>query len=423
MIVFDGRFAPIFQGLTCKPSTSMMNKLKNSDWINQIFNPSVSDSYLYEKLQHARQNMPVPVFWLLGKTQSGKSSIIQALTASSRVEIGQGFRACTRQSAVFDFPDEDTAFVRFLDTKGLGEAGYDPGEDMAWCQSQAHLLMVVIKAMDHELDGVLAASQAVRSAHPEWPLLVIQTCLHEGYPSKTFNHPQPYAFSGDQFDSRCPPDLIRSMSVQRQQFSALNPQYVVVDLTQAEDDYVPMHYGLEALWSAIESALPMGLQQMLFQNQLHTNQLNDVYAQHAYPHVMGYAISAGLLAMTPIPAVGIPLVISAQGKMFHSIASIYGVSLTKRSVYEVVSAVGIGGMSIGLGARELAKLVPGWGSLISGLSTAAITYALGMTLCYYYAQTQQGHAFTAGMLKTVYQEQLQQGRELLKQRFTQKPGS
>jgi uncharacterized protein (DUF697 family) len=401
----------------------MTNNFLNKGWINQILNPSVSDTDLHEQLEQARQQLPVPVFWLLGKTQSGKSSIIQALTGSSRAEIGQGFRSCTRQSAVFDFPNEDTAFVRFLDTKGLGEAGYDPSEDMAWCQSQAHLLMVVIKAMDHELDGVLSATRSVRAAHPEWPLLVIQTCLHEGYPSKATNHPQPYPFSGDQFDSHCPADLLRSMRVQRQHFKALNAYYVAVDFTQAEDGYDPAHYGLEALWSAIESALPMGLQHMLLQNRLHTEQLNDVYAKHAYPHVMGYAVSAGLLAMTPIPAASIPLVIAAQGKLFHSIASIYGVSLTKRSVYEVFSAVGIGGMSIGFGARELAKLVPGWGSLISGLSTAAITYALGMTLGYYYAQTQQGHAFTAQMLKAVYQEQLQQGRELLKARFTQKSAS
>lgn len=401
----------------------MINKLLRKGWINQILHPSVSDTDLHERLEQARQQLPVPVFWLLGKTQSGKSSIIQALTGSSRAEIGQGFRSCTRQSAVFDFPNADTAFVRFLDTKGLGEVGYDPSEDMAWCRSQAHLLMVVIKATDHELDGVLSATRSVRAAHPEWPLLVIQTCLHEGYPSKATDHRHPYPFLGDQFDSHCPPDLVRSLRVQRQHFKALNAHYVAVDFTQADDGYDPAHYGLEAFWSAIESALPMGLQHMLLQNPLHTEQLNDVYAKHTYPHVMGYAISAGLLAMTPIPAASIPLVIAVQGKMFHSIASIYGVSLTKRSVYEVFSAVGIGGMSIGFGARELAKLVPGWGSLISGLSAAAITYALGMTLGYYYAQTQQGHAFTAKMLKAVYQEQLQQGRELLKARFTQKSAS
>jgi uncharacterized protein (DUF697 family) len=365
--------------------------------------------------------MPVPVFWLLGKTQSGKSSIIQALTGSSRAEIGQGFRPCTRQSVVFDFPDQETAFVRFLDTRGLGEAGYDPTEDMAWCQSQAHLLMVVIKAMDHELDGVVSATRAIRLIHPEWPLLVIQTCLHEGYPNKATEHVQPYPIVGDQFASQFPPDLARSISVQRQHFKGLNAQFVAVDLTQTEDGYQPVDYGLDALWSAIEAVLPAGLRQMLLQNQEHTDQLNDVYTQHAYPHVVSYAISCGLLAMTPVPTASIQMVIAAQAKLFHSIASIYGLPLNRRSVYEVVSAVGIGGLGFGVGVRELAKIVPGWGSLIAGLSTAAITYALGMTLCYYYAQTRQGHAFTAKMLKAVYDEQLRRGRDLMKARFSKGP--
>lgn len=390
----------------------------NKDWINRILNPRVSDGQLHETLEQARQNMPIPVIWLLGKAQSGKTSIIKALTGSSRAEIGQGFRACTRQSAVFDFPDEDTAFVRFLDTRGLGEIDYDPTDDIAWCQSQAHLLIVVIKAMDHELDGVLSATLAIRATQPKWPLLVVQTCLHEGYPSKGGDHLQPYPFSGDQFRSTCPSDLARSLSVQRQHFKELNAEFVAVDFTQEEDGYLPVHYGLEALWSAIELALPIGLQHILLQNRLYSEQLNDVYAQHAYPHVMGYAISAGLLAMTPIPVASTPLIISIQGKMFHSIASIYGLPLTRRSIYEVASAVGIGGMSIGFGVRELTKIIPGWGTLVSGLSTATITYALGMTLCYYYAQTQQGHAFTPKMLKTVYEEQLQRGRDLLKERFS-----
>lgn len=396
----------------------MSSKFAQREWINRILTPKVSDSQLHEKLLQVRLHMPVPVFWLLGKTQSGKSSIIHALTGSSRAEIGQGFRPCTRQSCVFDFPDEETAFVRFLDTRGLGEAGYDPAEDMSWCQSQAHLLMVVVKAMDHELDGILAAVHAIRLTHPEWPVLVIQTCLHEGYPHTTTDHVLPYPYVGDRFADNCPPDLVRSLDVQRQHFKDLQAQFVAVDLTREEDGYLPVDYGLDVLWSAIESALPTGLRQMLTRNQQQSDLLNDVYAQHAYPHVVSYAISCGLLAMTPIPAASLPLVVTAQGKLFHSIASIYGLSLTRRSVYEVASAVGIGGLSFGIGVRELAKFLPGWGSLVAGLSTAAITYALGMTLCYYYAQTRQGHAFSPDMLKAVYEEQLKRGRELLKQRFS-----
>lgn len=387
------------------------------NWSDRIMKPKVAGGRLHQELQKARQHLPVPVVWLLGKTQSGKTSIIQALTGSAQAEIGQGFKACTRSARVYDFPNVDTAFIRFLDTRGLGESSYDPSEDIAWCREQAHLLMVVIKAMDHELDAVISAVRAIVAEQPEWPVLVVQTCLHEGYSSKTMDHIQPYPYSGEAFGGKVPADLARSLQVQREHFKGLDVHFAVVDLTQEDDGFEPRHYGLEALWNAIEQALPLGLRQMLKQNQGQSGWLNDIYAEHARPHVIGYAVSAGLLAATPIPVAGAPLVVAVQGKLFHSIASIYGLPLTRRSVSEVASAVGIGSLGVGYGVRELVKWVPGWGSAVAGLSTAAITYALGMTLCFYYAKTRQGEVFTPEMLKTVYTEQLQQGRELLRARF------
>ena len=389
------------------------------NWPDQVLAPKVSGERLHEELQKARQHLPVPVFWLLGKTQSGKTSIIQALTGSTQAEIGEGFKPCTHSARVYDFPDTDTAFIRFLDTRGLGETCYDPSEDIAWCREQAHLLIVVVKAMDHELDAVVSAVRAVVTEHPEWPVLAVQTCLHESYSSKSMNHILPYPYSEDAFDGKVPANLARSLQVQRKLFKGLVARFAVVDLTQEEDDFEPRHYGLEALWSTIEQALPLGLRRMLKESPRQSGSLNDIYAQHARPHVIGYAVSAGLLAATPIPVIGAPLIVAVQGKLFHSIASIYGLPLSRRSISEIASAVGISSLGVGYGVRELAKWIPGWGSAVAGLSTAAITYALGMTLCFYYAKTQQGEAFTPEMLKSVYTEQLQQGRELLKTRFKQ----
>ncbi|MGR8929006.1 MAG: YcjF family protein [Gammaproteobacteria bacterium] len=399
-------------------SDSLIHRLFE-DWPDRILKPKVSGSRLHAELQKARQGLPVPVFWLLGKTQSGKTSIIQALTGSTQAEIGEGFKACTRCARVYDFPDADTAFIRFLDTRGLGESEYDPSEDIAWCREQAHLLMVVIKAMDHELDAVISTVRTIALEQPEWPILVVQTCLHEGYISKITDHALPYPYSTDTFDGKVPADLTRSLRVQREQFNGLNVSYAVVDLTQEDDSFTPRHYGLEALWDTIEKALPLGLRQMLKQNPGQSALLNDIYADHARPHVISYAVSAGLLAATPIPVVGAPMIIALQGKLFHSIGSIYGLPLTRRSVSEIASAVGIGSLSVGYGVRELVKFVPGWGSAVAALSTAAITYALGMTLCFYYAKTRQGEAFTPEMLKSVYSEQLQLGRQLLRARFKQ----
>jgi uncharacterized protein (DUF697 family)/predicted GTPase len=396
----------------------MFYKVINNEWIDQFLNPKLPDDILHERLHQSLQLSPIPAIWLLGKTQSGKSSIVHALTGSSYAEIGQGFRPCTRQSASYDFPDAETAFVRFIDTRGLGEAAYDPAEDIAYCMNQAHLLMVVIKAMDHELDSVLTVTKAIRDAHPEWPMIVVQTCLHEGYPNKSMAHIQPYPFADDVMTHQCPVGLSRSLAVQRQQFKGFNGvSFVAVDLTQPEDDYQPINYGLEQLWSAIELALPVGLQQLIKQDSKHSSEINDECAQHAYPHVVSYAISSGLLALTPVPGVSLSLVIATQAKLFQSIASIYGVALTKRSVSEVIGAVGMGGLATSLGVRELGKIIPG-GSVVAAVSTAAITYALGMTLCYYYGQSQQGHVVTAAMIKANYEAQLMQGRELLKQRFT-----
>ncbi len=329
--------------------------------------------------------------------------------------MGTGFRPCTQRAEVFDFPSADTAFLRFLDSKGLGEADYDPQEDLALCGEQAHLLLVVIKAMDHELDAVESVLRSIRQAHPEWPLLIAQTCLHEGYPHG-MDHPQPYAYVDGGDGGLTPPDLLRSLRAQRERFKAFNSRFAAIDFTQPEDGFNPRLYGLEALWDAIETALPLGLRHMLLQDEA-AGQVNDVYAAHARPHVIGYAISSGLLALTPVPMIGLPLVAACQGKLFHSIASIYGLPFTMRSVYEVASAVGLGSLSLGYGARELAKLAPGWGSVVSGLSTAAITYALGMTLCFYYSSARRGEAFSAEMLRAVYQRELEYGRELLRDRF------
>src|SRR5690606_17927836 len=110
-----------------------------------------------------------PVVWLLGKVQSGKSSIIRALTHAYDVSIGAGFRPCTSSAQIYDFPAE-APLIRFLDTRGLGETSYDPSEDLALAEAKAHLLIVVIKALDHQQDALLEALMHVRRRHGSWPI-------------------------------------------------------------------------------------------------------------------------------------------------------------------------------------------------------------------------------------------------------------
>ena len=57
-------------------------------------------------------------------------SIAPVVWLDARAEVGEGFEPCTRTAAFYDVPPE-VPLLRFLDTRGLGEADYDPANDMA----------------------------------------------------------------------------------------------------------------------------------------------------------------------------------------------------------------------------------------------------------------------------------------------------
>ena len=150
-----------------------------------LLDPKVDEELLEKSLQEAREKMPVPVLWLIGKTQAGKTSIIRAMTGSETAEIGNGFQPCTRQSRFYDFP-ADMPVVRFLDTRGLGEVAYDPSEDINYCESKAHLLIAVMKVADVRQQAVFEVLHSVRVRHPEWPLLQGCCDCHAALPSVGF---------------------------------------------------------------------------------------------------------------------------------------------------------------------------------------------------------------------------------------------
>ena len=380
----------------------------------QVAAPKVSENRLNQCLERIRRDLPAPVFWLLGKAQSGKTSIIRALTGSSRAEIGNGFRPCTRTARLYPFPNEDQCLLQFLDTRGLGEATYDPAEDTRVLEQQAHCLVVVVKAMDHAQQCVLGPMGAILKAHANWPLLVVQTTLHEGYPAPESRHPNPYPYAEDPLPPAVPQDLARSLMTQRQYFADHRARFVAVDFTLPEDGYEPELYGLDALWAAVEEAVPLGLRAMLQGAQQARRSLRDVYFRAAHPHVLSYAIAAGVIASVPVPMIDIPLFVAVQAKLFHTLSSIYGQEMSAQRMAEVSGTLGIGFL-VRLGGRELLKFIPGFGSAVSALFAAASTYALGCTLCAYFSFARSGDMPDPALLRQLYKEQYAEGRRRLRE--------
>lgn len=382
-----------------------------------LLSPHVADDKLAKALHEARARQPVPVLWLLGKAQAGKTSIIRALTGSASAEIGNGFQPCTRTARFYDFPAE-APVVRFLDTRGLGEVAYDPGDDIAYCESQAHLVLAVMKATDMRQDAVFEVLRAVRQRHPEWPVLIAQTGLHEAYPPGG-EHVLPYPYTGaPPWPPQMPSALARAVRAQRDRLGMLPGsapvRWTLVDLTLPEDGYEPVDYGLDALWAAIEAISTLGLAALLRGDA----GVCDVYAQAVHPHIVGYALAAaGVGALPLVDLVGVPAV---QAKLLHSVAALYDQTWNGQRLAEFLGLLGTG---IGVAytarmlGRELIKLVPWlgptagavWGATASG----ATTYALGKAAAAYFAGRSRQQPLTAATLRQIYDEALAQGSRLL----------
>ena len=378
-----------------------------------VFAPRLDDEEINQRLFAIKSSMPTPVFWLLGKTQSGKTSIIRALTGDSRAQIGNGMHPCTRTAFIYDFPDSQDCFMRFLDTRGLGEIDYEPASDIEAFREQAHVLIVVMKAMDHSQHGVMEAVRSIHKAKPDWPVIVVQTALHEGYPDPSFEHLSPYPFDEEDWSGTVPDNLRRSLLEQRSLFKGIDAQFVPVDLTLPEDDYQPVNYGLDAFWRSLEVALPHGVSMMLHDMKDIRKELHDVYSKAAHPHIIAYSLISGAAGAVPVPFVDIPVVTLVQAKMFQTVASLYNYKLDRKSWAEITSALGIT-LLTNLGRRELIKLIPVYGLAVSSVLTAATTYALGKTLTVYFQNLRSGKELSHELFQIVYMEQFEQGRNLLK---------
>lgn len=375
-----------------------------------IFSPKAND--LETKINDVKQRLPLPVFWLLGKTQAGKTSLIHALTGNDSAKIGNGFQACTQRSQFYDFPSASHPIVRFLDTRGLGETAYDPAEDLAWCADQAHVLIVVLKAVDMNQIEVLNTVKAIHAKQTDWPIIVVQTTLHEGYPALDTPHIQPYPYQQSPLPSSVPHGLMQVLSHQRDWFKGLPVHFVPVDFTLPEDGFAPdeQQYGLDALWDTIESVLPTGIISLLRGSELY-KEWQDFYARQARPHCIGYALLN--VGMGAIPVAGVALALAVQAKLFHSIASIYGLKITGRLYAEFTTLMGAG-VLVGWLGRELLGLVPVYGWAVAGVYSGAMTYALGQAFCMYLHSVKKGALPDHAMLKQAYDEAFKHARQLLK---------
>ena len=385
--------------------------------VRGVFSPRVSEEEIHARLDKLREKTPVPVFWLLGKTQSGKTSIVRYLTGAERAEIGKGYQPCTRTTSKYVFPGEATPLLTFFDTRGLDEPGYDPKEDLAQLNDQAHVLLVVVKLLDHAQQTLMEQLPRIRAAKPIRPVVLVLTCLHEAYPQQ--QHPETYAFTleGEPASPAPPPELLQSLDAHRARFGKLVDRVVLIDLTQPEEGYAQPDYGGLQLRRALLDVLPAGLGQTLRTLAAAQHDLQDLFSGKAAPTIAAYSTLAATAGAVPLPFVDLLLLSGVQTRMLYDLAQLYGQPLTKQRLAELAGALGLGLLGRQAG-RSLIKVIPGLGTVIGSVAGGALaagsTYALGKAFCYYYQAVLQGHQPNTQDLKKYYNAQLGQAEEAWK---------
>jgi uncharacterized protein (DUF697 family) len=180
---------------------------------------------------------------------------------------------------------------------------------------------------------------------------------------------------------------------------------VPLDLTPPEEGYNDPEYGGPLLKEALLDALPGAYRHTLLTLETATRELEDLYARHALPHILGYSGLAASAGAFPIPWVDLFVIPSIQTRMIHHLADFYGQPLSGRRFLELASTLGLG-IVVRQTVRELVKFVPVVGSVAGAALAAASTLALGKAFCYYYRAVHQGHVPKPEDLKRYYQEQL-----------------
>lgn len=382
---------------------------------------------LQQVLEQVRQCLPATEVILIGKAQTGKSSIIQALTGASAEIVGQGFRPHTEHTQRYTYPTTDLPLLNFIDTVGLGEGLRDPQGVAVELQGllqpvpadapqAAQILIVTLKITDFAVDAVYRLLQELRQTHPQVPCLGVITCLHELYPPTVTEHP---AYPPND------PELQRAFTALEAQFQTVCDRFVWIDFTQAEDGYTPILYGLEPFVEAVADLLPSAEAEVIHQliDQAGVGDtIGNLYRDAGRRYILPFSIMAATVAAVPLPFTTMPVLTALQASLVMLLGRLYGQTLTPAQSGGVVSAIA-GGFAAQAIGRELVKFIPGLGAVVAASWAGAYTWALGEGACVYFGDLMGGKKPDPERIQSVMQDAFKEAQGRFKDLLTQSKSS
>ncbi|MEO1520044.1 MAG: GTPase [Cyanobacteria bacterium J06633_2] len=377
----------------------------------------VSDAEVANILEVVRTKLPTTEVILIGKPQSGKSSIIRGITGVSADIVGQGFRPHTQHTQRYAYPSEDLPLLIFTDTVGLGDITQNTQtivdellNDLAQETHRARIFILTIKINDFASDTLRQIIQQLRQQHPTIPCVLAITCLHELYPTDLDNHP---ANLHELESIQRPSDEIK------RGFENICDAAVMIDFTLEDDGFDPVFYRLDALRDAIANQLPEAesnaIYRLLDEQTEASQQLGTLYRDVGRRYIATFSTMAATLAAVPLPFATMPVLTALQVSMIGVLGNLYGQTLSPSQAGGVASAIAGGFMAQAVG-RELIKFIPGLGSVIAASWAAAYTWALGEGACVYFGDLMGGKKPDPKRIQSVMKEAFETAKHRFKDR-------
>ncbi|WP_394822620.1 YcjF family protein [Pendulispora albinea] len=127
--------------------------------------------------------------------------------------------------------------------------------------------------------------------------------------------------------------------------------------------------------------------------------------------ILKYAIMSAVLGAFPVPGIAIATdiaVVAMQAKLVRDIGQYYGNTMDKKAVGSLLGGV-VGGAGMRIAVNNLAKLVPGWGSVVGATTSFATTWGIGKVADRYF---ESGGTVTAAELRAEFKSAKKDGKTI-----------
>lgn len=355
---------------------------------------------------------------IVGRRGAGKSSLINAVFGEKKAEVGD-YKAQTGVGKWYLF-ENDLGGVDILDTRGLGE-GHTPDEMVLAAnpieeimqsvrEKCPDVILFLCKAkevgarIDEDLEQLQQLKTSIHQIHQyDVPIVGVVTQVDELAPVSVSE--PPFADPRKQKNIEETVQML-SEKVKEKITTPVTILPISAYMEFHEDGTIAYdrRYQIDTLLDYLMTELPQEAQVILAK----ISKVKSVQKKLARGVGKSVAAITGVVGASPIPMADMPVITGLQLSMIGSVAMISGEKLNRKSMTHFLGAMGV---NVGVGfalrtiSRQLVKIFPGAGSIISGTIASAGTLALcEASITYFIDRKSKEEA------KKVYEQQLEKNK-------------